>query len=113
MIETQVRRRQPPRIEFMRDIARAEYAGGEPDEGIEDDEDNVEIVDEQIGSRRRPLEDEERQRRRQGRQCRGDVEAGRSPVVGEHGEQARRNQRNEEDENLGIVRHRRQCPSPR
>ncbi|MCY1232295.1 hypothetical protein D9M72_447780 [compost metagenome] len=48
MIETQVRGGQPADLEFMRDIVRAEDAGGEADEGVEDDEDDVEIVDEQI-----------------------------------------------------------------
>ena len=45
------------------DVAGAEHAGGEADEGGEHDEDDVEVVDEQIGARRRPLE-EQRQARR-------------------------------------------------
>ena len=45
----------------MADIAGAEGAGREADEGAEHDEDDVEIVDEQIGAGRRPLH-QQRQR---------------------------------------------------
>ena len=48
MVETQVNRRQPLALELMRDVARAEDAGGESDEGIEHDEDDVQIVDQHV-----------------------------------------------------------------
>ena len=56
VIEPQVDRRQPPAVEFMGDIAGAEDGGGEADKRIEHDEDDVEIVDQHIGSRLRTRE---------------------------------------------------------
>ena len=50
VIEAQMRRRQPADLDLVADIARAEHAGGEADEGREHDEDVVEIVDQQIGA---------------------------------------------------------------
>ena len=51
VVETQVDRRQPAGFEFVGDVARAEDAGREADEGVEHDEDDVEIVDQHIRPR--------------------------------------------------------------
>ena len=45
VIEAQECRRQPADLELVADIARAEHAGGEADEGGQHDEDVVEVVD--------------------------------------------------------------------
>ena len=52
VIEAQIGRRQPAGLELVADVARAEHAGGEADEGGEHDEDDVEVVDQQIAARR-------------------------------------------------------------
>jgi len=62
VVETQISGRQPSGLEFMADIARAEHAGGEGDEGGECDDMIVEIIDEQVVSRGWPLGEEQRQR---------------------------------------------------
>ena len=51
VVETHGYRRQPAGFDFVADVARAEHAGGEADEGVEHDEDDVEIVDEQKPAR--------------------------------------------------------------
>ena len=51
VIEAHERRRQPAGFELVADVARAEHAGGEADEGGEHDEGAVEIVDQQIQTR--------------------------------------------------------------
>ena len=61
VIEAHESRRQPSDLELVADIACAEHAGGEADEGGEHDEGAVEIVDQEIGARLRPTE-EQRQR---------------------------------------------------
>ena len=48
VIEAQIGRRQPAGLELVGDIAGAEHAGGEADEGGEHDEDDVEVVDQEI-----------------------------------------------------------------
>ncbi len=61
VVETQMRRRQPADLHLVRDVACAEHAGREADEGGEHDEDDVQIVDEDVVAGRRP-QHEERQR---------------------------------------------------
>ena len=53
VIEAQIGRRQAADLELVADIACAEHAGGEADERGQHDEHVVEIVDKQIGARRR------------------------------------------------------------
>ena len=48
VVEAQVVRREAAGFELVADIARAECAGGEADEGVEHDEDDVQIVDQQV-----------------------------------------------------------------
>jgi hypothetical protein len=83
MIETQVRRRQPTGIELAGDIARAEDAGREADESVEHDEDDVEVVDQQVLAGFRPLDHEQRQRRRQGQKTGDDIQARRQAIAWE------------------------------
>ena len=64
VIEAHVGRRQPADLDLVADIARAEHAGGEADEGGQHDEDVVEVVDQQIAARTRAGE-EQRQRGQQ------------------------------------------------
>jgi hypothetical protein len=48
VVETQIGRRQPAGLEFVGNVARAEDAGRETHEGIEHDEDDVQVVDQHI-----------------------------------------------------------------
>ena len=77
VIEAQERRGQPADLELVADIARAEHAGGEADERGQHDEHVVEVVDQQIGARLRPAE-EQRHRGQEGEQRRDHVERGAS-----------------------------------
>ena len=86
VVEAQMQRRQSPALEFMGDVARAEEAGREADEGIEDDEDDIEVVDQDVGPRL-GLVDEQGQRREEREKCRHDVERGRQPIARQHCEQ--------------------------
>ena len=47
VIEAQIARRQPAGLQFVGDVAGAEDAGGEADEGVENDQEEVEVVDQQ------------------------------------------------------------------
>ena len=84
VVETQIGRGQPAGLEFVRDVAGAEDAGRETDEGVEHDEDDVEIVDQHVGPGRRPVDHEQRQRREKCREARDDVQARRQPVAGQY-----------------------------
>ena len=53
VVEAQVGRRQAADLDFMGNVAGAECAGREADEGVEHDEDDVEIVDVQEQARLR------------------------------------------------------------
>ena len=48
VVEAQEARRQPAGLDLVADVAGAEDRGREGDEGVEHDEDDVEVVDEQI-----------------------------------------------------------------
>ena len=61
VVETQIDRRQPAGFEFMRDVARAEDAGRKAHEGVEHDEDDVQIVDQHIRPRLRTFDHEQRE----------------------------------------------------
>ena len=96
VVEAQIDRRQPAGVELMRDIARAEDAGGEADEGVEHDEDDVEIVDQHVGPGS-GRDHEQRQRRQECREARHDVQPRRHPVARQHGQQRRRDDRDQQD----------------
>ena len=81
VIEAQEGGREPADLQLVLDIARAEHAGGEADERGEHDEDVVEVVDQDVGPRRRPREEEQRQRGEEGQERRNDVEIGRALVA--------------------------------
>ena len=66
VIEAQEGGREPADLQLVLDIARAEHAGGETDKRGEHDEDVVEVVDQDVGPRRRPIEEEQRQRGEEG-----------------------------------------------
>ena len=53
VVESQVARREAAGLQFVADIAGAERAGGEADEGVEQDEHDVQVVDQQDTARRR------------------------------------------------------------
>ena len=72
MVEAQIGRCEPPGLQFVTDITGAEDAGREADEAVEHDEDDVEIVDQQIGTWRRSA-DKQRQRRQQGDEGGGEL----------------------------------------
>jgi hypothetical protein len=78
------------------DVAGAENAGGEADEGVEHDEDDVQIVDQHIRPRRRAVDDEQRQRGKKGRKTRDDVQTGGQPIAGQHRQQRGRADRDQE-----------------
>ena len=95
MVEPQRCRRQSPVVEFVTDIARAEHAGGEADEGGEHDEDAVEIVNQQVRTGLRPLP-EHRQRRKEGRERREHVELRGDPVPRQQRKDRRGESRNKQ-----------------
>src|SRR5713226_9114031 len=72
VVEAQKSGREPPDIELMADITRAEYAGGETDERGQHDEHVVEIVHQEIWSRLRATE-EQRDRGEEGQEGRNDI----------------------------------------
>src|SRR6185437_4792333 len=86
VIETQIGRCQTPCFQLVADIACAEHACREADEGVEHDEDDVEIVDEEICVDRW-MRDEERERGQKRQQARQHVEPRREPVTGKDAEQ--------------------------
>ena len=93
-----MRRRQPAGLDLVGDIGRAEHARGEADEGVEHDEDDVEIVDENVGVRRR-RDGEQRGRGEKGDKGGADVERRRQPVGRQRRQQrrGRRRQRQNDD----------------
>ena len=93
VIKAHERRRQAPDLELMADIARAENAGREADEGGQHDEGGVEIVDQQIEAGFRPAE-EQRQRAEQRQPGRCDIDPRRDAIAREHCEQRGGNGRN-------------------
>src|SRR4029079_167342 len=93
---------QPSGLELMADIARAEHAGGEGDEGGERDEYDVEIIDEQVVSRVWPLGEEQRQRCEKGREAREHVDPRGCAIAGKSREQCCGSERDDENGDLGI-----------
>src|SRR6266576_1676116 len=97
----------------MGDVARAENAGGETHEGIEHDEDDVQVVDQHVRPGLRPFDHEQRQRGQKCQQTRNDIQPRRQPVAGQHGQQRRRADRNQQDGCHGVKeRYAHRC-SPR
>src|SRR5215831_16364443 len=109
VVEAHEGRRQPPDLDLMPDIARAEHARGEADEGGQHDEHLVEVVDQKILTRYR-LDHEQRQRSQEGEQRRHDVERGRDAVIGHEREDRGRRHGDHKDGRERVDGHRR---SPR
>ena len=85
MIETQIAGRQPPGFDLVADIARAENAGGETDERVEHDEDDIEIVGEEKVIRWRTGM-EQRHREGEDEAAEEDVEPRRQAIIGDESE---------------------------
>ena len=102
VVEPQVDRGQPAGLELVGDIARAEDTGGEADEGVEHDEDDVQVVDQHVGAGRRTVDREERKRREECREACQDIQPCRQPVARQHGQQRRGDDRNHQDGCCGI-----------
>src|SRR5581483_3900438 len=96
VVEAQMRRGEPADLQLVADVAGAEGAGGEADEGAEHHEHDVEVVDEQVAGGGGPRT-EQRQRCQEGRQRRQHVEAGGQPIAGQQRQQHGRARRNEQD----------------
>src|SRR5581483_6247275 len=95
--------------DFVLDVARAEHAGGEADEGRQHDEHLVEVVDQKIFAGRW-LDREQRQRREEGQQRRQYVEPRGQLVAGEYGKDRGGDRRDQQDRSERVEGHRR---SPR
>jgi hypothetical protein len=81
VVEPQVRCGQPAGVQLVRNVGGTEHTGGEADECVEHDENDVEIVDQQILPRLRPVGDKKRQRGKQGQEAGDDIQACRHPIV--------------------------------
>ena len=99
-----------PDLDLMGDVARAEHAGGEADESVEHDEDDVEFVDPKIGAvagrRRRTAS----RRRRGSPRLRRHVE--RAPTAGSPGSAASTAARDERKRSSDGRRRRAAASSP-
>src|SRR6185437_12749616 len=113
VVETQVNWRQPAGLQLMRDVARAENAGRESDEGVEHDEDDVQVVDQHIGAGLRTVDQEQGERREKCREACGDVQPRRQHVSRQRSEQCRRADRNQQDRRHGIEGGHAHLRSPR
>ncbi len=115
VVETQVDRRQPAGVEFVRDVARAEDAGRESEthEGIEHDEDDVQIVDQHVRHRLRTFDHEQRKRRKKCRQAGDDVQTRRQSVARQYGQQRGRSDWNQQNSRYCIEGSRAHSRSPR
>src|SRR5205807_1991956 len=80
VIEAQVARLEPAGLELVRDIAGAEEAGGEADQPADQKKHGVDIVDEEIERRLRPVRIERRSARQRERTD-GYVQRGRDPIA--------------------------------
>src|SRR5215467_11816495 len=103
VVEAQIARREPPDLQLMADVAGAERAGREGDESGEHDKHHVEIVDEQEGARRGPL-DEQRERGHEGGERNQHIEARAQPVAGQQRQQDSAERRDHQDCAQGIER---------
>src|SRR5262249_33787694 len=102
--------RQASRLDLMSDVGCAENAGGEPDEGVEHNEDDIEIVDQEIiiGHGRLHKQPKREEKRRQTGEH---IEPRREPIAGDNRENRGRRRRNKEHRHE-RVEHRHGC-SPR
>src|SRR5512134_2955214 len=89
-------RRQAPDLKLVADVAGTEHARRESDEGVEDDEHNVDVIDDQEKPRHGTRENKtEGSRQRQ--KGRNDVDAGGGPVLRKEGERKSARRRDREN----------------
>jgi hypothetical protein len=86
VVEAEIDWRQSSGIEFVRNVACAEDAGGEAHEGVEHDEDDVEVVNQDVGPRLRTFDGEQRERGKKGQKACNDVQPRRQPIAGQGGQ---------------------------
>src|SRR3984957_14753867 len=96
VVEAQIAGSEPADLQLMRDIARAEDASGEADKGVERDEDDVEVVDKEIGARRGMRGEEKRRGEEQCQPGGDDIKARRETVPRQDRKDCRRAQRDEQ-----------------
>src|SRR6185437_5245567 len=113
MVEAQVSGRQPACLELVRDVTRAEDAGGEADESVEGDEHHVEIVDDQVIARRIVRAEQQRQCGDEAQKCRHNVDARGKPIARQDGEHGRRAKRYQQHRGYRIEMPAAHCRSPR
>ena len=82
VVKAQMIGREPADFQFVSDVAGAEYAGREGDEGRQHDESVVQIVDEKVISWRRPIE-QEQYSSDQSDEGGQHIEASRNPIAGQ------------------------------
>src|SRR6185437_3074778 len=97
VVTSQVGEVQFPRLQLMADIARAEDAGGEADQGIEHDEDDVQIVHGKVTVRSR-MSQEERHRGQKGEKAGSDVYPCRKTVTWQNSQKCCRNRRQRQNQ---------------
>src|SRR5690606_30519857 len=84
-------------LELVGNVGSAEEAGGEAHEGVEDDEDDVEVVDQEIAVGLGTADDEKRGGGDEGEQARHDIEPRGEPVAGQRREQRGGDRRDDEN----------------
>src|ERR1051326_8452125 len=112
VVETEIHRREPSCFELVSDVAGAENAGGERHEGVEHDENDVEIVDLKKAGGGGPL-DQQQQRRSEGQQARQHVPPRCPPVPRQQGEHAAGGEGNQQDQSDRADGNRAHRRSPR
>src|SRR5208283_1051508 len=97
MVESQMRRRKPSSLQFVGDVARAEHAGGEADKGIQNDEDDVQVVDQNVRASR-GFPNEQRQSGEKREESRSDVQASRQAIPRQNRQHGGSHHRNDQQE---------------
>src|SRR5205807_3875384 len=96
MVEPQEIRSEPAGLELVADVARAEDAGGEADEGRERDQIDVEIVDEQhVGAH--TVDEQQRKPGRETQPAGHDVDRGAPAIVRDQRQHQCRDERDQQD----------------
>src|SRR5260370_28430034 len=113
MVGGEIIRRQPADLQLMGDVGGAERAGREAAEGIEDDEEDVEIVDQQIRSGLRSREEKEREGRSERQEGRQDIEPRAEPIEGQQRQQRGCRHGDQQDGAQRVVGERAHSWSPR
>jgi hypothetical protein len=96
VVETQVARREAACIQLVADVAGAEGACGKADEGVQQDEHHVQIVDQQVLAGSGSVH-EQKQRAEERQQAGGDIDSSREPVIGDRRQYGSGGERHQED----------------